>query len=175
MSRKIRLLQNFPPAFIIALVSVTLLAVASAWLEYNFIQIDSLPYREAKPPTAAFLYPYQLVVFLPFLLLLAFYPVIGQTITKTRPTMNLKRPIALGLGAILLGLILQDLFWFLFRTLAPYATDPLAHQWIRPTDYSATFLGYAQIAGVIVPLWYIAFLPLIIAAIVSLIVSPSQT
>jgi hypothetical protein len=158
-----------------AILSATLLAIGSAWLEYSYIQIEALPYREAKTPTIAFLYPYQLAVFLPFLALLAFYPLLSQTITKTHPSATLKRPIALGIGTLLLSLILQDGFWFLFRTLAPIATDPLAHQWIRPTDYTATFIGYAQIAGLIIPLWYIALLPLILAAIISLLISPPQT
>ena len=175
MSQKNRLLQNFPPAYVLAILSAILLAIAFSWLEYNFINIESLPYREARPPTVAFLYPYQLAVCLPFLLLLAFYPLLTQITPKRQASGNLRRPIALGIGTLLLCLVIQDGFWFLLRLFAPTVTDPLAHQWIRPTDYTATWIGYAQIAGVVIPLWYLAFFPIILAAIVSLIISPSQT
>ncbi len=174
MSRINRLLQNFPPTFIIAFFTANLLATALGWLEYYFINIESIPYREAKPPTAGFLFPYQLAVFLPLLLLLAFYPLINQLISKARTTANLRRPIALGIGTFLLSLILQDSSWFILRTVAPTATDPLAYQWIRPTDYTATFLGNAQIVGITIPLWYLVLIPIILATIVSIIISPPQ-
>ena len=172
MSFRTRLLRNFPATYIVAILSASLLAIGSAWLEYAFIQNETLPYREAKAPTLAFFYPYQLAVFLPLLALLAFYPFINQALTKTRSFSSLKRPITLGIGSFLLSVIFEDGFWFLFRAIAPTATDPLAHQWIRTSDYTVGLLGYAQISGLIIPLWYIALFPIILAAIISLLISP---
>jgi len=172
MNVRTRLLRNFPPTYVLAVLSAALSAIGSAWLEYNFIQDQGMPFRETNPPTIAFLYPYQLAVFLPLLALLAFYPSINQALTKTSSFSSLKRPVALGIGTLSLSIIFQDGFWFLLRALAPIAADPLAHQWIRPSDYTAGFLGYAQIAGLIIPLWYIVLLPIILAAIVSLLISP---
>ena len=172
MSLRTRLLQNFPLPYVLAILSTSLSAIGFAWLEYNFIQNEGLPFREATSPTIAFLYPYQLAVFLPLNVLLAFYPAISQALTKTSSFSSLKRPATLGIGILSLSIVFQDSFWFLFRALTPIAADPLAHQWIRPSDYTAGFLGYAQIAGLLIPLWYIVLFPIILAAIVSLLISP---
>ena len=166
--------RNFSFAPLFAIVLVIFFAIAFAYVDYNFILFDTIPLREAKPPTLANLYNYDLLVFIPALVIFSFNPLIYQLLWKDRGTISLRRPIAFGTASFLLGLIIKDAGWYLYRAIAPVASDPLAYQWIRPSDYTATILGYAEILGLRIPLWYIAFSPLIIAIFVSLVISPSK-
>lgn len=162
-------IKKIPRNNVIAFLIVIFFALAFAYLEYNYILFDTIPFREAKPPVIANLYSYDLVVFIPALTVFSFYPFILQALRKKRPA--LRRPAAFGAASLLLSLILKDAAWYLFRTLAPLASDTLAHQWIRPLDSTATFLGYAEILGLRIPLWYVALSPLIIAIFISLRIS----
>ena len=166
-------LIKLPKNNVIALIVVIFFALAFAFLEYNYILFDTIPLREAKPPAIANLYSYDLIVFIPALIMFSFYPLIYQTLQRKR--IPLRRPTAFGVASLLLSLIIKDAGWYLFRALAPVASDPLAHQWIRPSDYTATLLGYAEILGLRIPLWYIALSPLIIAIFVSLIISQNTS
>ncbi len=168
MTEKKRI-KSIPIKNVIVFVIVMFFAFAFAYLEYNYILFDTIPFREAKPPVIANLYSYDLVVFIPALTIFSFYPFIYQALRKKRTA--LRRPAAFGVASLLLSLILKDAAWYLFRTLAPVASDTLAHQWIRPLDSTATFLGYAEILGLRIPLWYVAFSPLIIAIFISLRIS----
>jgi hypothetical protein len=166
---------NFPPIYIAALLAVILFSTAGAYLEYNFILLDGLPYREAQLPALGFLYVHDLVFFVPMLLLLAFTPTIYFKLSK-QPLkgQTLRRNFALGLGSAMIGLILRDACWFLIRTVAPIASDPLAYQWIKPSDYTASFIGSVQL-GATIPLWYVAFLPPIIATLISLMITSPES
>ena len=153
---------------ILTVATVILFALAFAYLEYYYILVDGVPYREAMTPVIANLYGYDLLIFIPALALFSFYPLIRQAMTKSMTPANPRTTIAIGLGSFLLSLILKDATWYLFRSFAPVYSDPLAHQWIRPSDYTASLLGYADIWGLRIPLWYIVLSPIIIAIFISL-------
>lgn len=161
--------KRIPRTQILTLLVVIFFAFAFAYLEYNYILFDTIPFREAKPPAIANLYGYDLLVFIPALAVFSFSPFLHRALKRKHA--SLRRSFAFGLGSFLMSLIIKDASWYLFRTVAPIASDPLAYQWIRPLDYSATVLGYADILGARIPLWYIALLPLIVAIFVSLRIS----
>ena len=165
-------LRNFPETYIAAVLVVIFFSLVGAYLEYNYFLLDGLPFREVKPPTIGFLYNYDLIFFIPITIMFAFAPIIYQLLTKhSFIDQSLKRPLALGIGTTMLGLILKDAGWFLIRVTAPLLTDPLAHQWIRPSDYTASFIGSAQILGLTLPLWYLALVPPIVALLISLVIT----
>ena len=164
-------MKRFPKNHLVAILVVVFFAFAFAYLEYNYILFDSIPFREAKPPIIANLYSYDLLVFVPALTMFSFYPLIYRVLSNKKYSVSLRRPAAFGIASLLLSLILKDAAWYLFRTLAPVASDPLAHQWVRPSDYTATILGYAEIFGLRIPLWYLALLPLVTAVFISLRIS----
>ncbi len=168
-----RRLRNLPLIYLLTIIVVVLFSFGAAYLEYNYILFSDLPYREAKPPFFGTLYGYQFVLFIPVLVWLAFQPFIQQTFQRIRSSGALRRTLALGVAGSLLGLMLEDAGWFLFRLLSPVASDPLAHQWIRASDYTASMIGYATILGVVIPLWYFVLLTPVAAIIVALIISPS--
>ena len=155
--------------YIITLLVVVFFAVAFAFLEYNYILYDAIPFREAKPPAIANLYGYDLLVFLPALFIFSFYPLINQVLQKGKQ--SLRRPIAFGVACLLTSIVLKDAAWYMFRALFPVTSDPLAYQWIRSSDYTANLLGFADFVGFRIPLWYIALSPLIVAIFISLIIN----
>ncbi len=164
--------RGFPLSSVLTVVAVVLFSFASAYVEYNFVLFDALPYREAVQPVLGIFYGYHLVFFLPVLVWLAFQPFLGQVLLKVRSSVALRRTLALGVAGVFLGVVIEDAGWFLFRFLAPLASDPLAHQWIRGSDYTASVAGYATIVGVVVPLWYFVLLTPVVAIFVALAISP---
>ncbi len=164
-----RLTGKIPKIYALTILFVIFFSLAFAYLEYNYILFDTIPFREAKPPLIANLYIYDLIVFISALTIFSFYPFINQVVRNSR--ISLRRPLTFGAGSLLLSLVLKDASWCMFRAVAPVGSDPLAYQWIRPLDYTATVLGYAEIAGLRIPLWYLALTPFIIAIFVSLRIS----
>lgn len=164
--------RNLPFSYMLTVVVVILFSFAAAYLEYNYILFDGLPYREAVQPVLGSWYNYHLVFFLPILAWLAFQPFINQVIQKVRSSENFRRTSALGLASVFLGVILEDVGWFLLRFLAPLRSDPLAHQWIRGSDYTSSVIGYATIFGTAIPLWYFVLLTPAVAIFIALIISP---
>ncbi|MFX0199258.1 MAG: hypothetical protein ACFFCW_24305 [Candidatus Hodarchaeota archaeon] len=160
-------------SYFVTCVIVVLVSVLFANLEYNYIQRESLPYREARKPLVGIFYPYHLEAFIPLIALLAFQPFIHEMLLKRRRSKaGLRMSFALGVGNLLIGLLLVDSVWFMFRVFAPLDSDPLANQWIRPSDYTASIMGYTVILGVTVPLWYMILIPPIIVIFLALLITP---
>ncbi len=169
-------LLNFPHTFSLTILVIVFISLVAGYLEYNYLLIEGLPFREVKTPTLAFLYPYDLVFFVPLILLLALSPTLYQILNKNRPTeQSLKRYFALSIGGILIGLMLKDASWFLFRLVSPLGSDPLAYNWIRVSDYTASFIGSVEILGVVLPIWYLALIPPIAAVFISLLITGPGT
>lgn len=160
--------------YLTTIIIVAIISIAFASLEYNYILFDSLPYREAQQPVIGIFHVYQLLIFIPTIALMSFQPFIYQALSGNRSSGRSRKTLALGVASLLLGLILEDAVWFLHRLLIPLPTDPLANQWIRPSDYTATVLGYAKILGTIIPLWYLILTPPIIAIIMAITLIPNS-
>jgi hypothetical protein len=143
-------------------------------LEYQYIQVDGYPYRLIRYPVMGPYCLYHMFGIIPLIALFAFYPLIIDLLTTNRFHQGLRRTFFLDLGAFLSGLVFEDVFWFASRALAPLESDPLAFQWVQPSDFSAVFLGHANIFGLILPLWYLILLPPIIAIFSALLMTPSK-
>lgn len=144
-----------------------------AYLEYYFVHIDNLPAREATTPIMGPLYSYQVAVFLPLIILVAFQSLIQDWLLKIRVDV-LRTTVPLGVASTILGVVLVDALWFLFRFTAPVVNDPLAGYWIRAFDYTAVAVGSTQILGATIPLWYFAAAPIIIAIYAALLMLPAE-
>ena len=166
--------KNAQKLFILTVFVIVFFSFAFAYLEYNYFLVDGTPYREAKTPIIASLYSYDLFIFIPALALFSFYPLIWQVFSRKIISKSVRKITALGVGSFLLGVVIKDASWHLLRAIVPISTDPLAHQWIRPTDSTATFMGYAEIFGLRIPLWYLALLTLITAIFISLLISQNS-
>jgi len=158
--------------YFVTIVIVVFASIMCAKLEYNYILLDALPYREGQKPLIGLFYYYHLEAIVPLIGPLAFQPFIYETLSKKRSSRKLRMSLALGVGSLLLGTIAEDISWFTFRLFGPLPSDPLAYQWIRPSDYTAHILGYARIFGSVVPLWYLVLAPPIIAIFAAVFALP---
>ena len=171
---EVRRLRNLPISYFLTTVAVVVFSLGAAYLEYNYILFDSVPYREAELPAFGIFYNYQFLLFFPILVWLAFQPFIQQIMLKVRSSEDIRRTLALGLANAFLGIMLEDAGWFFFRLVAPVASDPLAYQWIRPSDYTSSAIGFASILGAVIPLWYFVLLIPVAAIFAALVISPSM-
>ena len=167
-----RKILNIPLIHISAIIITVIASIMLSNLEYNYIHAEGLPYREVQPPTIGVFYYYHLGAIIPLIGLIAFFPFIYEALGKEKPREYLRMTLALGLASLFLGILLQDSLWFAYRMLAPIDLDPFAHQWIRPSDYTASMTGYVMIFGITVPLWYFTLIPPIIAIYLALLITP---
>lgn len=161
-------------AAVVMVVMVILVSIISGSLEYTYIHLDGLPYREARQPIIGTFYYYHLEAIIPVIGLIAFQPVIYEVLSRHSASLDLRRILAFCFGNLLLALILEDATWFMLRRFSPLLSDPLAYEWIRPSDYTASSLGYSVIFGAIIPLWYLILVPPIVAIYAALIVLPKD-
>ncbi|MCL5067771.1 MAG: hypothetical protein M1368_05390 [Thaumarchaeota archaeon] len=166
VSRRVKL------AYLVSLFSVLLVSVLFGYLEYNFVEVSNVPLREARQPLIGIFYSYQLGIFFPIIAIVAFSQFLQELTSRAASMWSIKQTLALGAAGFLLGVLLEDISWFAFRAFAPVSSDPLAHHWILPSDPSAYSLGYANIFGGIVPLWYIVIGSPAIAMIIALFILP---
>ena len=155
--------------YVFTLIMTVLASMLLSYLEYYYVRVDLLPAREATTPLFGPFFGYQVIVFIPLILLVAFQPLIQDTLLKLR-TDRLRTTLPLGLACSLLGLIMEDSTWFTFRALSPMPMDPMAYSWIRPLDYTASASGYVPVLGAVIPIWYFALAPVIIAVFAALLV-----
>ncbi len=158
--------------FLVTILSVLAASILLAGLEYHYFQVNGVPSREADFPVFGPFFLYQVQIFFPVLGILSFQPFIREVASRRYVQWAYRQTLALGFSCTALGLLLQDLVWFAFRTYAPIATDPLAHRWILPADPTAYFLGFATILGAVVPIWYIVLGTPIVAVLVALFILP---
>ncbi len=160
--------------FLITILSVAASAVLLAGFEYYYLQVNGVPSREASIPLWGPFFGYQAEVFLPVMAILCFQLVLREGVRWTHVEWAFRQTLALGGACLGLGLLLEDSVWFVFRALAPMASDPLAHNWILPADPTANALGSASIFGAVVPLWYIVLGTPVVAVLVALFILPKD-
>ncbi len=161
--------------FLTSTILVVLVSILLSGLDYYFVQLDGLPLREARLPSLGPFYADQLVGLLPVTVVVCFGTSISDLFRGVDRGL-LRQEIALGIANLMLAMILEDGLWYAFRALAPLSVDPFGGRWIQPSDATAAALGYANIAGSIIPIWYFILIPPIVAILVGLMVlSPVES
>lgn len=154
---------------------VVLSSVLFALLEYRYMGAGLVPSREATLTLVGPFYAYQVEVFLPVIGMLAFYPFLhGLAKADPNPEWSLRQRLALGAASFMIGAVVEDAAWFFLRAYLPSSLDPLAHRWIIPSDPTAYVAGYADIYGLVIPLWYIVALAPALAVLVALFILPED-
>ena len=161
--------------FLTSTLLVVLVSILLSGLDYYFVQLDGLPLREARLPSLGPFYPDQLAALLPVTAVVCFEVAILDLIRGGDRGL-LRQESALGIANLMLAMILEDGLWYGFRALAPLSSDPFGGRWIQPSDATAAALGYVNIVGSIVPIWYFILVPPIVAILVGLMVlSPVES
>ncbi len=122
-------------------------------LEYYWIITDrDVPFRYGHGPIFLGFQLYHLVIMFPILMIVGFSPLIAD-ILGTSVVVEKRYTAALGAATTLFSIMLEDITWFLCRTILPLPLDPLAGKWIQPSDWTARW-SYLSIPGGALPSWY---------------------
>lgn len=132
-------------------------------LEYYWIITDrDVPFRYGHEPVFLGFQLYHLAVMLPIFTLVGLSPFIDDLI-GTSARIEKWYTATLGLATTIFVVMLEDIVWFASRVVRPLSLDPLRGAWIQPSDWTAR-LGYVQIPGGAIPLWYFVVSAITIAA-----------
>lgn len=140
-----------------SITTTLLFAVLYGILEYYWIVTGkNVPFRYGQGPVFLGFYLYHISIMFPILLIVGFSPLIADILGTGNKVREKSYTTALGVATTLFSIRLEDITWFLCRTIRPLPSDPLAKKWIQPSDWTARGpLGYLSIPGGVIPSWYI--------------------
>jgi len=152
--------------YVTSIATTLLFAVLYGILEYYWIVTSKdVPFRYGHGPIFLGFCLYHLEIMFPILLIVGFSPLIADILGTGNKVREKGFTAALGAATTLFSIMLEDISWFLCRTVNPLPLDPLAGKWIQSSDWTARgSLGYVSIPGGVIPSWYI------IVAIVAVLV-----
>jgi hypothetical protein len=136
-------------------IAVTLsFAILYGILEYYWIITNrDVPFRYGHGPIFLGFYLYHLEIMFPLLTIVGCSSLIDDILGTSR-VIEKAYTAALGAATTLFSIMLEDITWFLCRTIDPLPLDPLAGKWIQPSDWTARW-SYVSIPGGALPSWYI--------------------
>jgi len=137
--------------------------VFSLW--YGFLEYYYHPWTEWTPLPKIRIYmfnEYSLFFMLPVLVFVAFYPFIDDLFSRASPLSKLST-FLWGLGNALLLPLVEDIAYFLpWRIFFPAPGDPNGGLWIQPGEWTTRIMGWIEVCGIVIPLWYLIVAPSII-------------
>ena len=138
-----------------SIATTLLFAVFYGILEYYWIVTGKdVPFRYGNGPVFLGFYLYHLEIMFPILLIVGFSPLIDDILGTGNKVREKSYTAALGAATILFSIMLEDITWFLCRTIDPLPLDVLPGKWIQPSDWTARG-GYLSIPSGVIPSWYI--------------------
>lgn len=143
----------------------SVLAFIFSYLEYYYITLDGIPYREIYRAEFLNIPPYVLFPFAPVLALAAFLPTINDLFSRRRDLNELQRKFVVSAANFLWAMTLLDVLYYVLRFAFPHPMDPLGGLWITPGE--APLLGLVNLLGILWPTWYFATIPAAISVYVA--------
>jgi len=138
-----------------SIATTLLFAVFYGILEYYWIVTGKdVPFRYGNGPVFLGFYLYHLEIMFPILLIVGFSPLIDDILGTGNKVREKSYTAALGAATTLFSIMLEDITWFLCRTIDPLPLDALPGKWIQASDWTARG-GYLSIPGGVIPSWYI--------------------
>ena len=138
-----------------SIATTLLFAVFYGILEYYWIVTSKdVPFRYGNGPVFLGFYLYHLEIMFPILLIVGFSPLIDDILGTGNKVREKSYTAALGAATTLFSIMLEDITWFLCRTIDPLPLDALPGKWIQASDWTARG-GYLSIPGGVIPSWYI--------------------
>lgn len=140
-----------------SITTTLLFAVLYGVLEYYWIVTGkNVPFRYGHGPLILGFYLYHISIMFPILLIVGFSPLIADILGTGNKVVEKSYTAALGVATTLFSIMLEDITWFLCRTIQPLPSDPLAGKWIQSSDWTARGpIGYLSIPSGVIPSWYI--------------------
>jgi len=151
------------------LVFCSVLAFFLSYLEYYYVTLDGIPYREMCRADLLNIPPYVLFPLIPVLAGVAFFPLVNDLLLRRIHSSQMNRQLTISAANFLWALTLHNTFYYFLRARFPLPTDPLAGLWITPGE--APLLGLVNLLGILWPTWYFATIPATISIYVACHVS----
>jgi surface polysaccharide O-acyltransferase-like enzyme len=121
-----------------SITATLLFAVFYGILEYYWIVTSKdVPFRYGNGHVFLGFYFYHLEIMFPILLIVGFSPLIADILGTGNKVREKSYTAALGAATTLFSIMLEDITWFLCRTIDPLPLDALPGKWIQPSDWTA--------------------------------------
>lgn len=161
--------------FISTAIICAVFAVSFAHLEYYYIKDPALQIsngrvevndanfdrsRETKPIIGN-MYQYHLFPMLFIFILISFVALWDDIAFKLLGRHKRIKALMLGFANLIAAITIEDLAWFVNRTLVPLADDPKGFQLMQFSDWTSMHLGAIDTGSFVIPNWYIVSLALI--------------
>ena len=161
--------------FISTAIICAVFAVSFAHLEYYYIKDPALQIsngrvevndanfdrsRETKPIIGN-MYQYHLFPMLFIFILISFAALWDDIAFKLLGRHKRIKALMLGFANLIAAITIEDLAWFVNRTLVPLADDPKGFQLMQFSDWTSMHLGAIDTGSFVIPNWYIVSLALI--------------
>jgi len=151
------------------LILCSALAFFLSYLEYYYVALDGIPYREMYHFGVLNIPPYVLFPLAPALAIVAFSPLFDDLLLHRANWSERSRMIVVGCANFLCAVTLYDSLYYTFRSMFPLPTDPLGGFWIRRGE--ASIMGVVNLLGVLWPTWYFVTIPVVISVYVAYYIS----
>jgi hypothetical protein len=162
--------------FIATAIICAVFAVSFAHLEYYYIKDPALQISNGKvevndtnfdrsretKPIIGNMYQYHLFPMLFIFALISFAALWDDMAFKLLGRHKRIKALMLGCANLIAAITIEDLAWFVNRSLVPLADDPKGGQLMQFSDWTSMHLGAIDAGSFVIPNWYIVSLALTI-------------
>lgn len=161
--------------FISTAVICVVFAVSFAHLEYYYIKDPALQISNGKvevkdanfdrsretKPIIGNMYQYHLFPMLFIFVLISFAALWDDMIFRLFGRHKRIKALMLGFANLITAITIEDLAWFVNRSLVPLADDPKGGQLMQFSDWTSMHVGAVDVGSFVIPNWYIISLVLV--------------
>jgi hypothetical protein len=164
--------------FIATAIICAVFAVSFAHLEYYYIKDPALQISNGKvevndanfdrsretKPIIGNMYQYHLFPMLFIFVLISFAALWDDMTFKLLGRHKRVKAIVFGFANLITAITIEDLAWFVNRSLVPLADDPKGGQLMQFSDWTSMHIGAIDMGSFVIPNWYIIALALVTLA-----------
>lgn len=161
--------------FISTAVICVVFAVSFAHLEYYYIKDPALQISNGKvevkdanfdrsretKPIIGNMYQYHLFPMLFIFVLISFAALWDDMVFRLFGRHKRIKALMLGFANLITAITIEDLAWFVNRSLVPLADDPKGGQLMQFSDWTSMHVGAVDVGSFVIPNWYIISLVLV--------------
>ncbi|HEX2230737.1 MAG TPA: hypothetical protein VHG34_00960, partial [Nitrososphaeraceae archaeon] len=162
--------------FIATAIICAVFAVSFAHLEYYYIKDPALQISNGKvqvsdtnfdrsretKPIIGNMYQYHLFPMLFIFVLISFAALWDDMAFKLLGRHKRIKALMLGFANLIAAVTIEDLAWFVNRSLVPLADDPKGGQLMQFSDWTSMHLGAIEVGSFVIPIWYLISLVLVV-------------
>ncbi len=164
--------------FVSTAIICAVFAVSFAHLEYYYIKDPALQISNGKvevidanfdrsretKPIIGNMYQYHLFPMLFIFVLISFAALWDDMAFKLLGRHKRVKALVFGFANLITAITIEDLAWFVNRSLVPLADDPKGGQLMQFSDWTSMHLGVIDVGSFVIPNWYIIALAFVTLA-----------